>query len=157
MVFREFCQKDIELFSTWLHKEYIRKWYSDPEDWLIEVRSDEFSFIHHFIVEENGSPIGFCQYYDYAIPGEDWHGTFDITGAYSIDYLIGEEAYLGKGYGKRIVEHLVRKVFEDSDARKIIVQPDDDNSASRNTLLSVGFQLDEENNIFVITRDEVCR
>lgn len=157
MYFREFNQTDIDLFSTWLHKEYIRKWYNEPQDWLIEVKSDEFSFIHHFIVEENGFPIGFCQYYDYAIPGEDWHVTFDITDTYSIDYLVGEEAFLGKGYGKKIVEQLVKKIFEETNAMKVIVQPDEENAASRNTLLSTGFQLDEENNIFVITRDKACQ
>ena len=31
--------------------------------------------------------------------------------SYGIDYLIGEEAYLGKGFGKEIVTLLVRKVF----------------------------------------------
>lgn len=157
MDFRDFAQTDIDLFSHWLHKAYIRKWYNEPEDWLMEVRSGEFSFIHHFIVEEDGHPIGFCQYYDYAIPGEDWHGTFDISDTYSIDYLIGDETFLGKGYGKRIIEHLTSKIFEETNAKKIIVQPDDENKASRNTLLSAGFHLDEENNIFVLTREEVCR
>ena len=157
MVFREFNDTDINLFSIWLHKDYVQKWYNDPEDWLNEVRSDEFSFIHHFIVEENDCPIGFCQYYDYAIPGEDWHGSFDIKDTYSIDYLIGEEAFLRKGYGTRIIEKLIQLIFGETNAQKIIVQPDEDNVASRNTLLSAGFILDEENNIFVITRADVCQ
>lgn len=157
MTFREFTPIDIVLFEAWLNKEYIKKWYSDQEDWLLEVKSDDFAFIHHFIVEEDGKPMGFCQYYDYSIPGEDWHGAFDITDTYSIDYLIGEEAYLGKGYGTRIIKTLIEKIFAETSAQKIIVQPDNDNSASRNTLLSAGFQLDKSSNIFVLMRGDVCR
>jgi RimJ/RimL family protein N-acetyltransferase len=157
MVFRDFTPNDIELFSFWLHKNYIAKWYNDPEDWLHEVSSDEFSFVHHFIVEEDGRPIGFCQYYDYGIPRENWHGTFDITDTYSIDYLIGEEAFLGKGYGARIVKCLIEKVFAETNAQKIIVKPEDDNTASCNTLLSAGFVKDESNNIFLLQRASICK
>lgn len=63
MTFRDFTPSDVDLFSAWLGKGYIKKWYSDPED----------------------------------------------------------------------------------------------NSASRNTLLSAGFSLDESNHIFVLRRADVCK
>ena len=89
---RPFFNEDITLFSKWLYRPHIAKWYHDPLNWMDEVnkRSDEFSFLHHFIVELEFKPIGFCQYYEYCRSGEDWHGNTDLDGTYSIDYLIGE-------------------------------------------------------------------
>lgn len=51
------------------------------------------------------TPIGFCKYYDcYDARGLEYWFTVNTPGdTFSIDYLIGDEAYLGKGYGKAIV------------------------------------------------------
>lgn len=64
---RVFEDQDLDLFKMWLQ---------------------------HFIVEVDGKSIGFCQYYDYALSGETWHHGTDIRGAYSIDYMIGDEEKL---------------------------------------------------------------
>ena len=90
--------------------------------------------------------------YQIMLEGETWHGSTSIEGTYSIDYLIGEEEYLGKGFGKRLIQTLIRKVFNETDAERIIVQPDKDNLPSRNTLLSAGFSYFEKDSIFIITR-----
>ncbi len=156
MRLREFSNEDIPLYSKWLEKSYVKKWYGDPNDWLIEVESPAFAFIRHFIVEEYDKPIGFCQYYDYSIPGETWHGTVDVEGTYSIDYLIGDEEFLGKGYGTKIIRALCEKVFAETEAQRIIVQPDEENAASCNTLRSAGFVLDEENKIYILHRTDLC-
>lgn len=62
--------------------------------------------------------------------------------------MIGETDYLGRGYGTSIVLNLIYKIKNDTDAKKIIVQPEAENKASRNTLLSAGFLYDIENDIF---------
>lgn len=31
--------EDIRLLTAWLNKEYIRKWYHDPEEWLTEINN----------------------------------------------------------------------------------------------------------------------
>ena len=71
---------------------------------------------------------------------EDW-GELPLEGAYCIDYLIGEEAYLGRGFGKGIVSLLVKKIFSLPDARIVAADVDDDNKASAGALLSSGFEL----------------
>ena len=104
--------------------------------------------MHHFIVEVEGVSIGFCQYYDYALGGETWHNRADVKEAYSIDYMIGEEKYLGKCFGTDIIFALEEEVKANTDAKKIIVQPESDNQASRNTLLSGDFLYDGENDVY---------
>ncbi|HNX63624.1 MAG TPA: GNAT family N-acetyltransferase [Oscillospiraceae bacterium] len=148
----KFTNQDIKLFTEWLNKDYIKKWYTDTDEWLEEVLSDKFEFIHHFIAADDNKPFGFCQYYDYSLGDENWHGAIDIKDTFSIDYLIGEKEYLGKGFGTKIIKLLTEKVFEETIASQIIVQPEKDNAASRNTLLSAGYGYDEGNDIFIFKR-----
>ncbi len=56
--------KDLPLFKEWLKMPHVAPWYSEPHNWIKEVeqRDKEFAFLHHFIAEANGQPIGFCLY-----------------------------------------------------------------------------------------------
>lgn len=145
---RSFQDADVAMFTAWLHKDYILKWYHDPEDWLAEIngRHDEYAWIHHFIVMDGETPIGFCQYYDCydAKDLEDWYTVAQRGDRYSIDYLIGNEEYLGKGYGKEIVRALTAHIKDTTSAREIVVQPDEDNDASNGVLLANGYVYDAE-------------
>ena len=143
---------DIELFKKWLNCPHVSRWYTQPGDWIHEVktRNTEFSFIKHFIALHNDKPVGFCQYYEYVKSGEAWHGNLDTTGVYSIDYLIGEPEYLRKGLGKQMVYGLLNLIKMEKGYKTVIVQPEPDNTGSCNTLLSCGFSLDQSNGIFIL-------
>ncbi len=149
---RAFEDKDIDLFREWLYREHVAKWYIHPDSWLDEIskRHTEYSFVKHFIVEKGGKPVGFCQFYDYALGGETWHGDREIASAYSIDYMIGEVDCLRQGLGTSIVRELLEKIRSTTDAKIVIVQPEPENTASRNTLLSAGLCYDEQNDVFFI-------
>lgn len=151
---RAFKDTDIFLFEQWLHQDYVAQWYEQPLDWMDEVRqrNDAFRFIHHFIAEYDDVDIGFGQYYAYEKSGEDWHGTIEIAGTYSMDYLIGERAYLKKGLGTGLVKALLTEIFCEPDARRVIVQPEEENRISCNTLLSAGFQYDEKSRLYLFTQ-----
>jgi RimJ/RimL family protein N-acetyltransferase len=145
---RPLNDSDIDLLTFWLHKEYILKWYHDSDEWLAEInqRHGACSWIHHFIVMDDKTPIGFCQYYDcYDANGmEDW---YDITlpgTTFSIDYLIGNENYLGKGYGKAIVRLLSDTIKMVENGERIIVQPEAENLASCHVLTANGYVYDEK-------------
>ncbi|MDD3919638.1 MAG: GNAT family N-acetyltransferase [Eubacteriales bacterium] len=142
-------QKDLPLFQKWLATPHVKKWYHDPEDWIEEITSKEFCWVHHFIAEQEGVPVGFCQYYDYKDSDEQWGNDIATAGTYSIDYLIGEPEYLRHGVGKHIVAALLEQVLRHEDARQIIVQPEPENAASCGLLRACGFTLaDVENNIY---------
>ncbi len=150
---RKLVDEDIPMFKKWLYVPHVAKWYHEPLDWIYEVenREKEFHWINHFIVEFNGNPIGFCQYYEYKNSGETWHGNVELEGTYSIDYLIGEQDYLKKGYGKEIINWLVDEIRHIPKAKRIIVQPENENLASCNTLLTNQFSYDTTNEIFIKT------
>lgn len=137
------------VFSRWLDKEYIYKWFcpdahEQREDWLKEIngRNDEYSFMKHFIVYHENKKIGFCLYFDcYYLQEYTWETygiTPDVNFAYEIGYLIGEEEYLNKGIGKIIVKKLEEKISEIG-GKEIFADPGPDNLASIKTLLSNDF------------------
>lgn len=139
---------DISLVEVWLNKEHVKRWYEIPslgiaiDDWLTEIkeRNGDFRWITYLIALWQGRPIGFCQYYKCVDSDEDY-GTLPLTGSYGIDYLIGEESYLGKGLGKRMITFLVDKIFAFPDAQRVTADIDNENKASRKVLLSCGFVL----------------
>lgn len=143
---------DAAVIASWLAKAYVLKWYHDAAEWLNEInaRHSNFSWIHHYIVMDSNNPIGFCQYYDCfdAQPLEDWYCVKQQGETFSIDYLIGEERYLGKGYGKQIVDQLTQLIMTHENAIQIIVQPELENLASVHVLLANGYTYNSEMNYY---------
>ena len=96
--------KDVNLFTTWLDKAYIYKWFcpdgeNERKDWLDEVNNVDGKYNHmkHFIINYNDKKIGFCLYFDchfeQEYSKEVYGNVFDKNYAYEIGYLIGEEEY----------------------------------------------------------------
>lgn len=143
---------DLTVFHQWLYTPHVAKWYQDPLSWIAEVEQQDafFNWIHHYIVEQNERQIGFCQYYACLDSEEPWGGYTEMGGSYSIDYMIGEIDYIGKGIGKEIVVLLIEKIKQHNDAKRVVVQPESQNKASCGVLLSCGFQYDKEKDIYVL-------
>ena len=150
---------DIPLVEKWLNKEHVKRWYETPHlevtinDWMTEIkeRYGQYKWLTHLIVVWQGCPIGLCQYYKCVDSFDEDFGTLPLTGSYGIDYLIGEEAYIGKGLGKIMITELVNKIFSFQDAQIVTADIDRDNKASENALLSCGFRLlnAESNRYFI--------
>jgi len=150
IILRPIQDDDINIMKVWLYKDYIHKWYKQPEEWLLEIqnRKEEYSFIHHYIVLRDNVPIGFCQYYSCIDVYEEEYKSFPREGTYSIDYLIGEEVFLKKGIGKIIVKRLIEKIRAHSDAKLIVVQPELENTSSCNVLRANEFLFDNDTKVF---------
>lgn len=144
--------RDIQQLELWLNKEHILKWYNDADEWLNEIkeRNGSFSFLNHFIVLKEGNPIGFGQYYDCYDAKECWYSVKQSNETFSMDYFIGEEACLQKGYGKGIIRLLKNEIYKLNPNAGIIVQPESENIASCKALLSNGFVYNETNEYYEI-------
>lgn len=154
---------DVSLVEVWLNKEHVKRWYEIPhlgisiDDWMSEIkeRHGEYQWLTHLIALWRGQPIGLCQYYKCVDSDEDF-GALPQTGAYGIDYLIGEESHLGRGLGKGIVTLLVNNLFSFPDAQSITADIDSENKASEKTLLSCGFVLlDAARSRYVIQKGKI--
>lgn len=146
---------DIPLIEIWLNKEHVKRWYEIPhlgitiDDWIAEIKEHkgEFKWITYLIVLWQNHPIGLCLYYKCTDNSNEDFGALTLTGSYGIDYLIGEEDYLGKG----IITLLVNKIFSFLDSKRVTADIDKDNKASEKTLLSCGFTLlDADSSRYII-------
>ncbi|MGC3979534.1 MAG: GNAT family N-acetyltransferase [Paludibacteraceae bacterium] len=144
---------DVSRLDYWLHQEHVLKWYHDADEWLMEIkeRNGVFRFLNHFIVLREDVPIGFCQYYDCFDAQEEWYVADKPNELYSIDYFIGEESCLRKGYGKEIIRLLVERIHGLSATAGIVVQPEEENVASCKALLANNFVFDELNGFYVLS------
>lgn len=135
-ILRKLEDKDINLVQTWLKQECITKWFGDYTEWMDEIYGchTKYSFIHHFIVENDNKPIGFCQYYDYCMLSQDDIDIQEPKGTYGIDYMIGEKHLLGKGIGKAIVKLICNKVLEEN--KQVIQIVADPTIEEKNTNIS---------------------
>ena len=139
---------DIALVETWLNTAHVKRWFEIPrlnttiEDWMKEIREyrGEYRWITYFVLMLDSRPIGMCQYYKCADSVDEDYGTMPVDGSYGIDYLIGEEDCLGRGFGREMVSLLASTIFQLPDARRVTAHIDTENTASRKTLLSCGFR-----------------
>ena len=145
LILEQFTDDDIILMEKWINKEYVKKWYGNLSEWIYEIkeRNGKYNFIKHFIVKHTNIKIGFCQYYDCFDAKEDWYKIDKQNNTYSIDYLIGEENYLNKGYGKEIIKQLIGKIKK-INGKEIVVKPELENISSIKILLGNGFIYDKE-------------
>lgn len=156
---RKMASKDIRVVEEWLNKDYIKKWFGDPRDWLNEIYNynGEYSWIKHYIVEYNHVQIGFCQYYDTGKTGEGYAWDHEPAGTYGIDYLIGDEQYLGKGIGNRVIEELSKVVIINEEPVQLIADPIKENVASIRVLENNGFKYDDATGLYKLFTKEIVR
>lgn len=142
---------DVPLVRLWMEQPHVKKWFHRPKNWIREIRGrkGEYCFIRHRIVLLEGVPIGFCQYYDCYDAKEEWYSVSADGKTFSIDYLIGVKDCLRKGFGRQIVNALVREITEEAHAEKIVVCPESENEISIKTLLSAGFRYEAEQGYYI--------
>ena len=141
---------DLPIIEIWLNKDYIKKWYGWPEEWLGEIRNDSgaFDWINHYIVMYQELPIGFCQYYDCSKTPEGFEWDNEPQGSFSIDYLIGEEAYLKKGLGSAIIQQLCSLISSIENPVQFIADPVPENADSIRLLERNGFTIDTKTGLY---------
>ena len=157
-----FQDEDVALFSQWLNKDYIYKWFccdgkedeqaridgrEDEQAWLDLVTNREENPLNHlFIVTYEGSKIGFGACLDLTVEPEyqqeqypDLNGKINAGEALELNYCIGEEAYLYKGVGKIIIKRLEEECSK-LGAELMLADPNEENIPSVKVLLENGFE-----------------
>ena len=157
-----FLDEDVALFTQWLEKDYIYKWFccdgkedrqacfdglEEKQAWLDEVTNrQQRPHAHLFIITCDGAKIGFGLCIDLFYEPEflkeqypDLNGIIMAGQAFELGYCIGEEAYLNKGIGKIIVKKLEEKCLE-LGAVLLLADPHEENIPSVKVLQSNGFE-----------------
>lgn len=144
--FKPLKEKDLPLFFAWIKKPHIARWWeSDTYEKFVEkYRSEKAveNYVYPFIMSLNEKPIGYIQYCLADKADDGWwmkqHG--QPAGTVGMDIIIGETEYIGRGLGTMLVKNFVEKIFKDTKAPKIIIDPDPTNMAAIRCYERVGFK-----------------
>ena len=147
---RPLSRDDFPLLQRWLGMPHVQAWWGSEPVALADVehkygpRADGTDPTRVFVIERAGHPIGIIQCYrheDYP----DWDRAVGIPGAAGLDYLIGEPAQRGRGFGPAVITCLVPHIFGlYPDIAAIVAVPQAANYASRRALEKAGFSLVRE-------------
>jgi aminoglycoside 6'-N-acetyltransferase len=144
--FRPLEKGDFEIFAGWLVKPYVQKWWPEPA--TIEHVAKEYGACTDgdfttrvYVVQDGSKPIGIIQSFELASYPE-WAKLFPMPGAISIDYLIGEEEYIGRGYGTNMIKEFIDTVVREQypDATGVATSAEVGNLASLGALAKAGFE-----------------
>jgi aminoglycoside 6'-N-acetyltransferase len=137
--FRAAVPADLALLTRWDDEPHVLA--SDPNDdwgWRDELARDP-PWREQLIAEVDGVPIGFIQIIDPA--EEDSHYWGDVPARLrAIDIWIGEAAYLGQGYGTRMMRHAIGRCFSAADVDAILIDPLASNAAAIRFYQRLGFR-----------------
>lgn len=125
----------------------LLEWYHGRDDPLDEARvAAEYgplargeSPTRGFLAEEGGVPVGYVQAWPLAAWPETRALVPDAAGAWGIDYWLLPGRW-HRGLGPRMIESMVRHLFEERGAARVVSDPRADNPRSVRALEKAGFR-----------------
>ncbi len=129
--FKTFAIEHIPLWEQWITIPHVKDvWFIEgyePADYIYQkIKGNGYDY--PFVIYVDEQPIGYivcCDLYAYRTICPNPKGLFtqESPGTFCLDLFIADEAYLNKGYGTEIVKQFTKKLLEDFDAKKILIDP----------------------------------
>jgi len=156
VAFRPLQRSDLPLLAEWLGQPHVGRWWRAPSDLaaveaeygpMIDGSDPTEGFIAVWNVEEQGRGQGqdFAFLQRYRLDDDPaWQRALTVAfgdgpGA-GIDYLIGEQALIGRGLGRQMIAAFVDRAWERySDITAVVVAVDQGNEPSWRALEGAGF------------------
>ena len=147
ITFKEFAFEDVPLYYEWAEKKHVNEvWFLEgyqPKEYILK-KIEKNGIESPFVILIDEKPIGYIQYWDVHardIIEKDKRDYFtgSPAGTYGIDLFIGEEEYLGKGYGSKILRQFSQLLFEKYGALKLVVDPMASNKKAIRSYEKAGF------------------
>jgi aminoglycoside 6'-N-acetyltransferase len=140
---RPLAESDFEILARFLAEPHVARWWSP--DKTVEQRLDDArralaaDHVEPLAVCRDGRLIGYLQIYRCdAHPSGFWAD--QPPGTRGIDLYIGDLACIGRGLGPRVIEAAVTRIFSDPETRRIIIDPDKNNTAAIRAYEKAGFR-----------------
>lgn len=146
---RPITAADLPQVSRWLAEPHVARWWRDPSDlpsvqraYLPSINGDDPTEV--FIIEVAGGPAGLIQRY-LVDDDPEWDRAMRATGvvhgrAAGIDYLIGEVALTGRGYGTAAIGAFTAMTLRRyPQAGSVVAAPQQANVASWRALERAGY------------------
>lgn len=145
--FTPFTHQDFPIYKKWSELNHVKNtWFLDgyqPVDAVLSKIGEE-GYDFPFIIAIGGKQVGFIQYcdlYAYKTQCMDPKGVFtnEEKGTYCMDLYIGEEEYLNKGYGTKIVKAFSEMLLKIPGAKKVLIDPASSNKRAIRCYEKAGF------------------
>lgn len=144
--FQPITDQGLNLLVKWLAKPHVQKWWREPatlesvrEKYGGRIRGSDTTSV--YIIYSDRIPIGMIQsYYIDDYPEHD--KSIKLSNAVGVDLFIGEEGFIGKGYGPAILSKFISTVIHDNyeKAKYIVTNPEVTNKASIRSFEKAGFK-----------------
>ena len=135
---------DLGDVARWRQSEHVQRWFVGETDLEAITRHygpriDGTSPTRMWVVEANGRSVGFCQ--DYVIRDHPEYAVLTPDpDALAVDYAVGDETFLGRGIGTRLLWAWLASARRRHPAvSSYFASPDHRNAASLRVLEKVGF------------------
>ncbi len=129
--FEKMTLNNIPLWEKWITIPHVK------EVWFIEgYETSDYIYqkiqgnghTYPFIIYTNDQSIGYiqcCDLYAYRMLTPNPKGLFtqENPGTFCVDLFIAESNYLNKGYGTQIVKEFTKKLINEFNAKKILIDP----------------------------------
>ena len=148
MAFRRLQFVDVPRLADWQGRPHVARWWREPAD-IASITSKYAPVLEGrdptevFVIEFEGEPVGLIQRYLLA-DNPEWVAALGIEGiedGAGIDYYVGEQRMLGRGFGNRAIAQFAGDTFVRYPAAAMVVAaPQQDNVASWRALEKAGFE-----------------
>nr|AIA16545.1 Acetyltransferase (GNAT) domain protein [uncultured bacterium] len=147
--FKPLTISDLNLLCEWFDNPHVLEWWDDQltpaeikQKYGSRINDD---VVHPHIAYLHNKPIGFIQYYWVNKVGNGWWPNED-NGTVGLDQFIGDENFIGKGYGTTMIKEFIQFLFHNPAITKIITEADPNNHRARRCYQKVGFHEEGEIN-----------
>lgn len=143
--FRALERSDFPLLQRWLSEPHVDAWWHEPLDLgglerKYGPRIDGTEATHVYIIEREGRPIGWIQWYrwsDYPKHAAQLEAEPNAAG---IDLSIGELSLIGIGIGSRAIRQFIFEVVSRNPGiTAFVIDPEERNGRSRRAFEKAGF------------------
>jgi aminoglycoside 6'-N-acetyltransferase len=152
LVIRRMRDDDIDYnrMVEWRSQPHVRRWWdSDLPPLTLESAKEEYrpdtapdGVTKACIIELNGAPIGFIQFYRWISHGNEATEVgipFDGR-SFGLDVFIGDRDQIGRGVGTRVVSLMSGYLIDELGASSVSLTTDIDNHAAQRCYEKAGFK-----------------
>ncbi|TDG00928.1 GNAT family N-acetyltransferase [Paenibacillus piri] len=127
---RRLGRTNAALLHRWLNDPELLRYYAGRDrahtpEMVQEHFYPEEDRLNRCIVEYDGLPIGYIQFYLLDEEGRDYYGLEEYGGQriFGCDQFIGEPAYWNRGVGKQLMSSMLRYLEEEHGAERVVMDP----------------------------------
>ena len=142
--FHPLTEAHLPMLHAWLLRPHVAAWWGPAES--IEAlhedhiaHADEPRATRAFIAHHQGRPVAFVQVYAVMGSGDGWWPDETDPGARGTDQFLADEADLGRGFGRAMLQALLARLFEDDAVTVVQTDPQPHNLRAIRCYARAGF------------------